>query len=146
MKKHAKKSHKQIAIGLFASLCAHQALAFSLHDAVILAHENNYQILAEREGYDAAKMAKPKAYGGLLPNASVSSSATQTNYVAPGTKSIYGKSKTANVRNLTVSQSIFGGGETYAQIKIADNLVEASKHRLHDVSNSITLETVQTYE
>lgn len=146
LKQYVKKSHKKIAVAFFSTLCAHQAHAFSVHDAVILAHENNFQILAEREGYDAAKMAKPKAYGGLLPNASVSNAITQTNYTAPGTKSVYGKSKTTNVKNLVISQPIFGGGETYAQIKIADNLVEASKYKLHDVSNNITLNTVQTYE
>ncbi len=121
------------------------ALAYSLDDALISAHESNYSILADYERQQSTKLETPKAYTGFLPTVSGAISNTKTELESPQARANQTKEK-VNVRTLTVNQPIFKGGETFANIKIAENSVEAGQHQFKAVSNDISLKTVSAYE
>ncbi len=120
-------------------------VAFTLEDAMILAHENNYKILSENQNYNAARMSVPKAYSGLLPSVTLNNSNNHVEYKNQATRAALGDPYYRQY-GLTVSQPIFNGGSTYAQIKIANNAVSSGLSNLQDVSSSITVNTVQAYE
>lgn len=121
------------------------AYAYTIHDAIINAHENNYQVLSEFENLKATKMSKPKAYAGFLPTASVNSQLTKTDLQNAAAKAAQTKDK-VRTNSISVTQPIFSGGETVARVLISDNVVDAGYARYKAVSNEISLNAVQAYE
>lgn len=121
------------------------AFAFTLEDAMILAHENNYKILSENQNFSATQMTKPKAYAEFLPTVRLNNSNSHVEYDNPAAKAALG-SPYYRQYGVTVSQPIFNGGSTYANIQIANNAVEAGLSNFQDVSSSITVSAVQAYE
>lgn len=119
--------------------------AYTIHDAMINAHENNYQVLSETENLKATEMSRPKAYAGFLPTASVSSQLTKTDYENPAAQAAQIKKK-IRTNSLSVTQPIFSGGDTYARVKISDNLIDGGNARFKAVSNDISQSTVSAYE
>jgi outer membrane protein len=124
---------------------AAQETSMSLDDAIILAHENNYNLLSSYQGFYAAKMAKPKAYSTLLPNVNLSSRYTKTKYTVNLVNSLI-DNKHSRIDVATVSQSLFNGGASFAEIQIANNAVDASFFQLKNTSNSLSLQTIQAYD
>lgn len=136
-----------VAVGLSTTIIvsASDVFAYTLDDAFVSAHENNYSILAEFEKLESTKLEKPKAYTGFLPTVSGTLANTKTELEVPAAKRGQAKEK-VNTRTLTISQPIFKGGETFANIKIAENAVEAGQASFKAVSNEISLRTVSAYE
>lgn len=121
------------------------ASAFTLNDALISAHEHNYQVLAEAENLEAAKIEKMQSYTGFLPSVNAQAQRTRTKLESAGARARQTR-ETVNSRSLTISQPIFNGGDTYASVKAADSNLSARKAVFMDVSNEISLETVKAYE
>lgn len=119
--------------------------ALTLNDAIIIAHENNYKILAEQQNFEAVKMQKPKAYSDLLPNVYFNNTNYHQTYKNPAVRDIKG-SPYYRQYGLNISQPLFNGGATFAKIKIADKSVESGLARFNNVSNEITANSVQAYE
>lgn len=133
-----------LAATFFAVFNISNANAFTVHDAMLLAYENNYQVLAEQENLNATELAKPRAYADFLPRASVSRSFDNVHFKNTQT--------TPNVRNqsrndnLTVTQPIFSGGSSYFGVKTAESQVKAGRNRFKSVSDEIALAAVRAYE
>lgn len=136
----------RVALSFCACVFAQTNLhAYTIHDAIINAHENNYQVLSEFENLNATKMSKPKAYAGFLPTAAVSSQLTKTDPEHAAAQAAQVKKKVRG-KSLSVTQPIFSGGETYARIKISDNLIDGGQARYKAVSNEISQSAVTAYE
>lgn len=134
---------------LTASVClvnfiVAEASAFTFSDALIIAQENNYQILSGLESYEAAKMAKPKAFSNFLPSASVSRTQAENNYIHPQAKAF--QQKHTRHDNLTISQPLFDGGASVAQLIQAQSSVDGAYHNLKATANQIGIQVVQAYE
>ncbi len=149
--RNLKKQHNLILVGvaLLLATTSNNAFAYTLDDALISAHENNYQILSEFEKLESSKIDKPRAYTGFLPTVSGTLANTKTELTTPAARNSQrnaGNKEKVNTRTLTISQPIFSGGETYANIMIANNTVEASDAAFKAVSNDISLKTISAYE
>jgi len=135
----------RFALSSAIASCPVAALGYTIEDAMIMAHENNNKVLAEYQNLEASKMAKPKAYGEFLPTVKLNNGNSHTKYENPAVKATVGDPYYRQY-GATISQPLFNGGSSYAQVKIANNIVESSLEKLKDVSNSITVNAVQAYE
>jgi TolC family type I secretion outer membrane protein len=142
LKKHLKST---LLCTAFYLACSNNAQAISLNDAFISAHEFNYQILAETESLEATKISKMQSYAGFMPRVSGQFQNTKTKLESNAAKSLQ-TTENVNSRSLTVTQPIFSGGDTYADIKIAENNLSAGHANFMNVSNDISLRTVSAYE
>jgi len=143
--KNLKQLLKLSTIASFSVLISTSSNAYTLNDALISAHEHNYSILAEAENLEASKAVKKQSYTGFLPTVVANMRSTKTKLESPAARSVQTKEK-VSTRSITVTQPIFQGGDTYANIKIADSNLEAGKFRFMAVSNNISLQTVSAYE
>lgn len=129
---------------VLACFAASEAMAFTVHDAMIIAHESNYQVLSEQENLNATRLAKPKAITDFLPTASVSRSYNNINY--KNATNLQNDKEQQRSDNLTVIQPIFSGGSGVFGYKTATNQVKSGENRYKSVSNDIALGAVQAYE
>lgn len=144
--KNCRKSLANAAlIGLLSCVSVVNANAFSLDDAIIFSHENNNQILAEAQNYESSKMELPKAIGGFLPTVSANGAQTKTKYTT-GVVEDAVKKHTVRTKGATVTQPIFNGGDTYAQLRIAQYTKKSGLSRFNDTSNTITVQAVTSYD
>jgi outer membrane protein len=153
--KNLKKQHNLViaSVALLLASTTSNALAYTLDDALVSAHENNYKILSQFESLESNKIDKVKAYTGFLPTIQAGIASTKTDLKNPLAKAdqraaqAAGRSKDkVNTKSLVVSQPIFKGGETFANIKIAENALEAGQSEFKAVSNDISLQTISAYE
>lgn len=145
--KNCKSSLASASLGAVLSIVqACNANAFTLDDAIILAHENNYKILAESQNYDATKMALPKALGGFLPTVQGTSTNSKTELQSRAAREASNRDPNIHTYGATVTQPIFNGGGTYAQVRIAQSAKKSGLARFYNVSNAITVQAVSAYE
>lgn len=145
--KNCKKSLANAAlIGLLSCISVVDANAFSLDDAIIFSHENNYQILAEAQNYESSKMELPKAIGGFLPTVSANGAQTKTKFTSPEAEARTDIQHRTRTKGATVTQPIFNGGDTYAQVRIAQYSKKSGLSRFNDTSNTITVQAVTSYD
>jgi outer membrane protein len=126
------------------------ANAYTIHDAVISAHENNYELLAVYATLQREKVEKPIALTGFLPTVSASSSFAKNTVKSSATKRMLLQNNALNPNTaqhkLIVNQPLYDGGETIANIKVANNTVDAAYSGFKDASNQISLKTIKSYE
>lgn len=123
------------------------ASAYSVQDAIIDAHENNFDIMAKLEQFKAVKMEKPKAIAGMMPRASIQEQSVQNNFKYQPAKNTLNaaKNKYKRSRTLTINQPIFDGGKTLANYLIADSQVSAAQASYQDASAQLSKNTVNAY-
>lgn len=119
--------------------------AITIEDAIILAHENNYEILSEQQNFKATKTQKPIAYSDFLPNVTASNANIHNVYTNSNLKELYG-SPYYRQYGLSVSQPLFNGGSSYAKLKIADKSIQSGLAKFDSVSNQITVNAIAAYE
>jgi outer membrane protein len=153
--KNLKKQHNLIiaSVALLLASTTSNALAYTLDDALVSAHENNYKILSQFESLESNKIDKVKAYTGFLPTIQAGIASTKTDLKNPLARADQKAAQAAgrakdkvNTKSLVVSQPIFKGGETFANIKIAESSLESGQSAFKAVSNEISLETIKAYE
>ncbi len=117
--------------------------ATSLHEALAVAYKNNPTIKAERENLKAVDENLPQAFSGWLPNISADYS---TSYERGKSTVAAGESRNyPHSRSLTISQSIFSGGQTYNSIKQAHNIIKSSRENLRQVEQRVFADAVSAY-
>ncbi|GAA0561119.1 TolC family outer membrane protein [Rhizomicrobium electricum] len=127
------------ALGMFA-LGAHAGV-FTLADALATTYETNPQLAAARAGLRASDEDVARARAGLRPKITVEgyyglsetekTSATTTTHPLSGT--------------VALTQDIFRGGQTFAEIERAKSLDRAERGRLIGTEQSVLLDAVTAY-
>lgn len=128
----------------------YNSYAFTVHDAVISAHENNYGLRAQYEDLQIKKLAKPQALTGFLPTIVTQGGFNKTEVTSAASKSVLSANGSLNPNSaqysLIITQPLYNGGGTLASIKAADNSVNSAYENFKDLSNKLSLQTIQAYE
>lgn len=133
---------KSLAI-LFASLLSSNSLAYTVYDAIISAHENNPNIIAEAKKLKATKMNRYIALSGFLPTVSATSAYSKSK----GNRGpLKGQSSDGRVDSLTLNQALFEGGKTISNIGKAENGILASVYAFNNQSAALAENVVKMYE
>lgn len=113
-----------------------------LRKALAAAYLHNPQLESQRKAQNALDERVPQALSGALPTASIGYDKGRRRTDFGNTKWNYGDSKT---RNLTVTQPIFRGGSTWANVKSARYDVIAGQARLKQTEQEVLLNTIRSY-
>lgn len=125
------------------TIYADSAQAESLMEALIMAYQNNPTLQAQRASLRATDEAVPQAMSGWRPYAEI---VGDGGYVAERGDGISGTdSRTAYSGNLRVTQNIYSGGGTVADVRRAENVVRAERARLSITEQGVFLDGVQAY-
>src|SRR4051812_3921558 len=127
---------------ILSCLVSHSSFAYTLHDAIISAHENNYSIQSQQESLKATRMDLYKAYAGFLPQVSAQGQATKTKYKQ---YNYLNNNPNAATYNLQVNQPLFNGGQTVAQVKNVEHAIKAAEWQYKAVSNQLSVDVTATY-
>lgn len=120
-----------------------EASAYTIYDAIISAHENNPDIISKAKSLKATKMNRYIALSGFLPQAQASSQYSK----AKGNRApIRGSTSSGRTNTLSLTQPIFQGGKTLANIGKAENAILASVYEFNNNSAALSETVVQTYE
>lgn len=120
------------------------AYAFTVHDAIISAHEHNEGLLAEFEKYRIAKLQTPQAITDFLPSASIANRNTENKYKFPVAKMALKKYNRND--SLTITQPIFNSGGSVARLLAADQAVEGAYFTFKARSNKLSIDVITAYE
>jgi outer membrane protein len=119
------------------------ARADSLREALIMAYQNNPTLQAQRASLRATDESVPQALSGWRPNVEIVGDA---GYDANSGSGISGvKQRGEYSGNLQVTQNLYSGGGTVADVKRAENTVRAARARLNSAEQSVLLNAVQAY-
>ncbi|PJF37846.1 MAG: hypothetical protein CUN55_20005, partial [Phototrophicales bacterium] len=105
-----------ITLGVLFSTVSTTSYATTLQEALVLAYQKNPTLIAARKHFRATAEAYPKAMAGFLPTVQVDIAQTRTDYQYRGNAKQHLEGVT---RALTVTQPLFEGGNTLAEIKQA---------------------------
>lgn len=113
-----------------------------LRKALEAAYTGNPELEAQRKTQKALDESVPQALSGALPTASVGYEKGRRRTSFGGTDWSYADALT---KNLSVTQPIFRGGSTWANVKAARNEVRAGQERLKQAEQDILLQAVTVY-
>ena len=120
------------------------ALSYSIHDAIIDAHENNYSMMAQLETLRSAEMDKPIAIADFMPRGQLQQQASKTDYRYANAAN--SNRQNSHSRTLTLTQPIFNGGATVAKYMQADSNISAAEASFKDASAQISRDVGAAYE
>lgn len=121
----------------------HSARADTLLEALVMAYQNNPTLQAQRASLRASDEAVPQALSGWRPNVAI---VGDGGYNANSGTGIAGvKQRGLYSGNLQITQNIYAGGGTVADVKRAENTVRAARARLDSTEQSVMLNAVQAY-
>jgi outer membrane protein len=106
------------------------------------AYKANPEINAAREALKAADEAMPQALSGFLPNLAIN---TSNSYTRSEGENAPERSFSPNTQSLTVTQGVFGGGETYYAMQSAKNRIFAARYELDLTEQQFILEAINAY-
>ena len=142
--KHLKSLTKSFAVLSFLfCLSIFNANAYSLHDAIITAHENYPGILQNYHELEQVRLGKTSALAGFLPTAEFNTQASENKYKYAIVNPIYGKYQ--NTKSFTVTQPLFNSGGSVAQLLAADDATAAQYEQFKAQSNGLSLNVVNAY-
>jgi outer membrane protein len=122
------------------------AYAQSLEEALAAAYENNPQIQARRAQLRAVDQGVPLAKSGWRPNVTVSG---QTGWQSvnsdPGTGSFNRVETRPTSLSVSITQPLFRGFRTFAQVDQAENSVMAERAALIAVEQEVLLDAAEAY-
>lgn len=127
---------------LSTSLTMH-SYAFNVYDAIVQAHENNPDILAEMKEYSAVQASEYIASALFLPNISLSQQMLYrkiTRGPATDSKSQY------NVHSLNIKQNIYAGGGHVAELQRAKSETKRSRYGFISRSAKLCEDVIRSYE
>ena len=119
------------------------ARADTLVEALIMAYQNNPTLQAQRASLRATDESVPQALAGWRPNVDI---VGDGGYNAEGGTGINGVDQRGEYSgNLRITQNIYSGGGTVADVRRAENTVRAERARLAIAEQSVLLNAVQAY-
>ena len=118
------------------------AQAQSLTEALALTYQTNPQIAAQREAVRGANEEVPQALGGMRPTVTATGSAG-VNYQSsdPGGSDTV----TPATIGVTVTQPLYTGGQTEADLRQAENFIQQTRAILAQTEQSVFLSAVTAY-
>lgn len=117
--------------------------AETLMEALIQAYQNNPTIRAQRASLRATDEGVPQALAGYRPTVEILGDA---GYAVQGGSDIDGTDSGMDYGgSLRVTQNLYSGGGTVADVKRAENTVKAERARLADTEQLVLLNAVQAY-
>ncbi len=119
------------------------ARADTLLEAMIMAYQNNPTLQAERANLRASDEAVPQALSGWRPNVAIVGSGGYNASSGTGVAGV--KQRGLYSGDLQVTQNIYSGGGTVADVKRAENTVRAARARLGITEQGVLLNAVQAY-
>lgn len=125
-------------------LAAWEKNGFDLYDALDQTYQNNPSLLSRRAEYMSVKERLPQARAGLLPDINGQAGVTYTNIDGSGSGAFDSDNTTKNA-GVTVSQPLFSGGSTLADIKAANAVIAAQAASLRSSEQDILLDAVTAY-
>jgi outer membrane protein len=134
--------------GLLVAFAAAPAAAETLTDALAYAYYNNPTLLAQRALLRANDELVPQAKANWRPTVTFTGQEGYSNVaVLPGTPHTPNTSVSLrpSTLDLTVTQPIYRGGRTVAQVRQAINTVEASRAQTLAIETSVFQSVVQSY-
>lgn len=138
----------------FALLGASSAAAQTIEAALIHAYQNNPQLNAQRASVRATDENVPTALSGYRPRVSVTASAgTQRSEVLTRTRNAAGNNVYATTEGetaprsvgVTVSQTLFNGGQTANRTRAAESQVSAAREGLRVLEQTVLLSAATIY-
>ena len=128
-------------------------MADTIEAALIRAYQNNPQLNAQRASVRATDENVPQALSGYRPKVAITASAgtqftdVQTNTVTGGVLSKIGIHGTNAPRSagMTVSQTLFNGGQTGNRTRAAESQVSAAREGLRVLEQTVLLAAATTY-
>jgi outer membrane protein len=134
-----------VTLSLFTAMNSH---AVSMEDALARAYSKNPDILAQREALKAVNQEMAKALSGYLPNVNFvhSNTRTQSDDVNLFTNPT-GKDKDYyfNSSSVQLSQSLFGSGETYYNVKSAEERINGARSTLEKSEQEFLFVAIEAY-
>jgi outer membrane protein len=140
---------KLLISSMLVSLAA-PAYSGSLQEAMEAAYTNNPGLQAERARVKSANEQGSQARSGFLPSVTGSYAKGRENRESVSTN-LFGRTTTNDVystteqQQLSLTQPIFNGGNTYYSIKKADNTIGAAHADYYRTEQSVLLNTVEAY-
>ena len=131
------------AIIAIASLVPAQAQ--SLNEALALAYQNNPTIEAGRAALRATDEGVPQALSGWRPDVRINGEAGRLHQSSNRTAAVSDDDRNTFRGSLTVTQNVYAGGQTEAQIRQAQHLVSAQRARLFATEQLVLLDGVTAY-
>lgn len=127
---------------LLAAANGAEASAQTLREALGLAYQTNPQLDAQRAQLRAVDEGVPQAKAGWRPTVTVSAFAgvEDSNRNRTADQDLIPRSGTVNV-----TQPLYRGGRTEAQVAAAEALVQAQRARLHSAEQTVLLQAVTSY-
>lgn len=110
---------------------------------MILAYQNNPTLQAQRASLRATDEGVPQALSGYRPNVEV---VGDGGFIAQSGDNIDGTDTAGEyAASLRVTQNVYAGGGTVADVKRAESTVRAERARLDSVERSVLLDAVEAY-
>lgn len=124
-------------------LPAGPAGAQSLGEALALTYQTNPQIASQREAVRQANEGVPQALAGIRPNITASGQAGyQYSYTQPGDS---GDTIAPWAVGVTVTQPVYTGGQTDANLRRAESLIQQQRAVLASIEQQVFLDAVAAY-
>jgi TolC family type I secretion outer membrane protein len=145
-------SFRRVLLGgaaILVVLSAAPATAQSIDEALAAAYRNNPQILAERARLRATDEGVPRALSNWRPTVTISGTAGKGTDTLRQDTSV-GDTKTDSTRTpystlLSVTQPIYRGGRTEAEINRSENLVQRGRAQLQSIEQQVLLDAATAY-
>ncbi len=137
-------NNKLGVLALLSLISVADAHAFTVHDAIISAHEHNQGLLSKYEDYRSAKLQTPKAVTEFLPTAKFSKQNSENRYKFPIVAGI--AQKYTRNDSFTVTQPLFNSGGSVANLLSANQAVESAYEAFKATSNKLSVDVVTAYE
>lgn len=118
----------------------------TLYSAIELAYQNNPTIRAARAEFLASQEQLPQAQAGFKPTISADADITHTDTETKGTNLFNNDGgNTSKSGSLNLSQPLFRGGRTLAEISAAENIISAQSLSLSAVEQGIIYDAAVAY-
>lgn len=133
-------------IGL-AALLPGAAMAQTLEEALARAYETNPQLLAIRARLRGTDESVAQAVSGWRPTVTVTANVGKTHSSSSGgsSSSSGSQNRTPRSGSLSVTQNLYRGGRTTAEISRSENQVQAERARVLDTEQSVMLQAATAY-
>jgi outer membrane protein len=128
------------AIAVLSAAASAAARAETLADAIALAYQTNPALQSQRAQLRALDESYVQAHSGMRPQANIQAQATLQNNPATLNNGVIVDSATLNL-----SQPIYTGGLSTAEVRAADNDILSGRQRLRQVEGNVMQSVVQAY-
>ncbi|MEX2616103.1 MAG: TolC family outer membrane protein [Alphaproteobacteria bacterium] len=130
---------------IFAVASLVPAQAQSLDEALALAYQNNPTIEAGRAALRAIDEGVPQALSGWRPDVRINGEASRLHQSSNRIAALSDDDRNTFRGSLTVTQNVYAGGQTEAEIRQAKHLVSAQRARLFATEQLVLLDGVTAY-